>query len=235
MNRIKTVLVIITIAMSTAHYPQTTDPKPTPDDKKKQEDQEKKKENTGKESATGFQGILWSTKYADVKEEFRTLSSNPEVKDPAEIIRDIPDKEILIKRNGIYYRYVFYKKVDPSGKTVSPEESSATPAENQKEEDIPRFFFMESYFPFVPSDQIYNKLKEKYGEKTGASMNKDNSGAYFWETPDGYIVQWVEPYRKAPFTRSIYYISRKIKEEIEKDYSQYNNYRELKAVEKLLP
>lgn len=173
---------------------------------------------------TGFQGIMWATNYESVKEEFRTLSSSPDVKDPVEIIRDIPEREILIRRNGIYYRYVFYKKTEENSNE-----------ENQKEENTPRFFFIESSFPFVPSDKIYEKLKEKYGEKTSSSVNKDNSGAYVWETEDGYIVQWLEPYNTEPYTRSIYYISKKIRTEIEKDLEEYQNYRELKAVKNLLP
>lgn len=204
-------------------------------------DTNEEKKQSQRKDIDGFQGIKWATKYTDVKEEFRTLSSSPDVKYPVEIVRDIPDKEILIKRNGIFYRYVFYKKPNnEEGKSDKPDENrnnTENENENQEknEEDTPRFFFMESSFPFVPAENIYKKLSNEYGEKTSSAVNKDESGAYVWETEKGYIVQWLEPYNKAPYTRSLYYISKDIRKKIEEDLGEYQNYRELKAVKNLLP
>ena len=192
-----------------------------------------------KQSISGFDGINWGTTYKDVKEKFRTLAAQPNENDNVEIVADTPDREILIKRRDIFYRYVFYKK--PESKIVDSMVKSQEPAAAKLPEKDPtagtaRFFFVESSFPLLVADDVYKKLSEKYGERTGNTVAKEQRGAFVWnnESDEGFLFQWVEPYARQGYTRSIYYLSRKIREEIKSDLQLWQFVRELKAIEALV-
>ncbi|MES0490721.1 MAG: hypothetical protein ABUK01_12045 [Leptospirales bacterium] len=124
-----------------------------------------------------------------------------------------------------------------------PEETTE-PATETTEEDIkvevtnenfPRFFFMETKFAYVPSQELLELLKKRYGNPTLTKLDKDGVGAYVWELKTGYIVQWVDLYDKKPFSRSIYYISKTIMEEINRDYAKYEYTREIQTLRDILP
>lgn len=169
------------------------------------------------------------------------MAANANAADNVEIVSDTPDREILIRRREIYYRYVFYKK--PADKTVEsmvrpgspqvpkPSEKSVT---DDPTAGTAKFFFVESVFPLLKSDELYTRLTEKYGQRTGSSVGETNRGAYTWEKEEGFMVQWVEPYAKGGYTRSLYYLSRKIRDEIKGDLQAWQFVREIKALENLL-
>ena len=186
-------------------------------------------------SLDGFAETLWGTRYADVKEKFRVLGKNKEVKDPVEIIYDSPGKEILIRRAGIYYRYLFYRKKNPE---KEPETNIIERKEREKQEqemnDDARFFFVESNFPMVPTAMLLSKLSQRYGKYTSSSADK-TQGFYLWDVPNGYLVQWVEAYEDKPYSRNIYYISKQIREEIMVNLKDYQRYKELKALDNIIP
>ena len=192
-----------------------------------------------KQSISGFDGINWGTTYKDVKEKFRTLAAQPNENDNVEIIADTPDREILIKRRDIFYRYVFYKK--PESKIVDSMVKSQAPSvaklgAKDPTEGSARFFFVESIFPLLVAEDVYKKLSEKYGERTGNTVGREQRGAFVWnnESDEGFLFQWVEPYAKQGYTRSIYYLSRKIRDEIKSDLQLWQFVRELKAIESLV-
>jgi hypothetical protein len=186
----------------------------------------------------GFDGVAWGTTYKDMKERFRVMAANANAADNVEIVSDTPDREILIRRREIYYRYVFYKK--PADKMVEsmPKPTAGKPAEKPVADDptagTAKFFFVESVFPLLKAEELYTKLSEKYGQRTGSSVGETNRGAYTWEKEEGFMVQWVEPYAKGGYTRSIYYLSRKIRDEIKGDLQAWQFVREIKALENLL-
>jgi len=186
----------------------------------------------------GFDGVAWGTTYKDMKERFRVMAANANAADNVEIVSDTPDREILIRRREIYYRYVFYKK--PADKMVEsmPKPTAGKPAEKPATDDptagTAKFFFVESIFPLLKAEELYTKLTEKYGQRTGSSVGETNRGAYTWEKEEGFLVQWVEPYAKSGYTRSLYYLSRKIRDEIKSDLQAWQFVREIKALENLL-
>ncbi|RME92891.1 MAG: hypothetical protein D6767_02210 [Candidatus Hydrogenedentota bacterium] len=191
-------------------------------------------QNTSNQDAKtipGFDSIAWGTPYETVKERFRVLARSEDAKDPVEILRDVPEREILIKRRGIYYRYLFYKTPEKA----KVQDSQQTIADNQKDQNPARFFFVSSEFDLVPAEMLYEKLKQKYGNRTGSTLDKNQRGAYIWEGEKGFLLQWLEPYQQKPYTRKLYYISKEIREQIKKDYEAYMSYRELKAIDSLLP
>jgi hypothetical protein len=193
----------------------------------------------GAAQIAGFDGIAWGVTYKEMKDKFRVMASNANAADNVEIISDNPDREILIRRREIYYRYVFYKK--PPQKSVEsmpkPDAAKATaekPAEVDATAGTAKFFFVESIFPLLKSEELYAKLSEKYGQRTGSSVGETPRGAYSWEKDEGFLVQWVEPYAKQGYTRSLYYLSRKIRDEIKSDLQAWQFVREIKAIESLL-
>lgn len=193
----------------------------------------------------GFDGINWGATYESVKERFRVLARNTDTKDPVEIIRDTPEKEILIQRRGIKYKYLFYKKPailqkKDEKQAVDNPQPGETPGANQPAnaetpEAPARLFFVSSEFDLVPAEALYEKLQQKYGNRTASTLNKKMRGTYSWSAEQGYLVQWIEPYQNKPYTRNLYYISKEIREEIRKDYEAFMSYRELKALENILP
>jgi hypothetical protein len=186
----------------------------------------------------GFDGVPWGTTYKEMKERFRVMAANANAADNVEIISDTPDREILIRRREIYYRYVFYKR--PADKIVEsmPKAPAGKLSEKPAAEDATtgtaKFFFVESIFPLLKAEELYNKLAEKYGQRTGSTVGENLRGAYTWEKEEGFLVQWVEPYAKGGYTRSLYYLSRKIRDEIKSDLQAWQFVREIKALESLL-
>ena len=183
----------------------------------------------------GFADTLWGTRYADVKKKLRILNTNQDVRDPVEIIYDSLGKEILIRRAGIFYRYLFYRKKNPQ---EEPKENIINRRERSQQEDElnnnARFFFVESSFPMVPTDMLLNKLNLRYGKYTNSGADK-TQGFYLWDIQNGYLIQWVESYEGRPYSRNIYYISKDIRKEIMTDLKDYQQYKELKALDKIIP
>lgn len=186
----------------------------------------------------GFDGAAWGITYKEMKDKFRVMASNANAADNVEIVSDTPDREILIRRREIYYRYVFYKK--PAAKSVEsmPKPEAGKPAEKPATDDATagtaKFFFVESVFPLLKSEELYTTLAAKYGQRTGSSVGDTMRGAHTWEKEEGFMVQWVEPYAKNGYTRSLYYISRKIRDEIKADLQAWQFVREIKALDSLL-
>ncbi len=168
------------------------------------------------------------------------MAANANPGDNVEIIADNPDRELLIKRREIYYRYVFYKK--PADKMVEsmPKPDKSKPKDNTPSPETDatagtaKFFFVESIFPLLKSEDLYTKLSQKYGQRTGSSVGDTPRGAYTWEKEEGFLVQWVEPYAKVGYTRSLYYLSRKIRDEIKSDLQAWQYVREIQALDSLL-
>ncbi|MDH4263172.1 MAG: hypothetical protein OEV78_09035 [Spirochaetia bacterium] len=205
---------------------------------------------------TGFDGLQWGVDYREAKDRFRTLSSSADAKEPVSIIADTPETEIKVKRNNIVYRYFFYQKpkilVDTqttSSTNVNadnPQPAQAvtdnkTPIDtngNQSQDQnkvMSRLFLVESTFSYVPAEDLNKKITEKYGTRNGGILDdKTNRGFYLWNLDRGYIIQWIDPYKKMPFSRSIYYVSKELVEEIKADYPKYQYSKEIQILKDIL-
>lgn len=194
--------------------------------------------NNAQSKIEGFDGVAWGLTYKEMKDRFRVMASNANAADNVEIISDSPDREILIRRREIQYRYVFYKKPPQKSMESMPKPETGKPIEKPVENDptmgTAKFFFVESVFPLLKSEELYTTLTAKYGQRTGSSVGEIPRGAYTWEKEEGFMVQWVEPYAKQGYTRSLYYISRKIRDEIKADLQAWQFVREIKALDSLL-
>ncbi|MDH5718414.1 MAG: hypothetical protein OEZ22_12375 [Spirochaetia bacterium] len=247
----KILVLILTIAVYGSIFGQEQEEQTIAEDENAQVEEILENENKSQSELNGFGGIQWGTKYQDVKDRFQTLSTNREVEDSIEITSDIPNKEIIVKRKGVYYRYLFYKKPSDKEKqaeqmqdfkqeSMFPEEKNTQPTENQEagsgeESEIARLFFVESNFILINAGDLHSKLKQKYGRRTISTLSKDLRGAYVWDLQSGFLVQWIEPYQQKVFSRSLYYISKEIRNEIQKDLKEYQYSKELKVLNSIEP
>ena len=190
-------------------------------DKKKLND--KKKNTNDNSDATnrvknldGFDGKSWGSKYTEVLNFFRDLSRNSTTADPVEIIAVSEDKEILIKRNGIRYKYMFYKVPK-----VITDLRKKIKKNDKSEDNSPKLFFVQSQFSLLESKQLFDSLVIKYGRYTKSILNNDNRGAYIWDLKDGFMIQWIEPYDKGQWSGRIYYISKAISGQMNVDTKEF--------------
>ena len=63
--------------------------------------------NGGSAKIEGFDGVAWGMSYKEMKGRFRVMASNANAADNVEIISDNPEREMMIRRRDICYRYVF--------------------------------------------------------------------------------------------------------------------------------
>ncbi|WP_411822336.1 hypothetical protein [Leptospira sp. 'Mane'] len=198
-------------------------------------------------SIDGFAEASWGMTFESIREKFLSMATNPESKEQIEIINEKKDEKLLIKRNGIFYLYRFYKTPELL-KEVRPRESrreSDPSIDGQTEyREAGILFSVGATFNLVPSEKIKAKLESKYGKPRKESIGDDKvSGAAIWELVDrrssppigGFAVQWREGYKKNPYTRRIDYFSANIREIIGKDYKDFFSVQETKTLRDLIP
>lgn len=177
----------------------------------------------------GFADTPWQTTYKAVFQKMKNLSSSEAAVEDVQIVHAEPEKSILVKRNGILYRYNFYKT---PLEVVKLTEHDITKNEYQERDAI--LFHVKVSPPFIASELIYEKLKKNYGEKTRTTVDDTNMGVHTWELNNGVIFQWYEPYRDQPYTRTIDYMSLEIAKTILKEYEDYFDSREKKLLQEMI-
>ncbi|WP_108975617.1 hypothetical protein [Leptospira ryugenii] len=199
-------------------------------------------------SLDGFAEASWGMTYESIREKFLSMATNPDSKEDLQLINEKKDERLLVKRNGIFYLYRFYKTPELV-KEVRPKENrgpETDPSINGQTEyrESGILFSVGVTFNLVPSEKIKEKLEKKYGKPKKESIGDDKvSGASIWELVDrrdssprgGYAVQWREGYKKNPYTRRIDYFSANIREMIAKDYKDFFSVQETKTLRDLIP
>lgn len=190
----------------------------------------------------GFAESSWGESYANLREKFLSLSTNPQNDEKVEIVYEDKEKTLLIRRNGILYSYRFYST--PKIVTESrPKDQRQPTTENKSEIEEENhsapgvLFSVGVLFRYLPGKEVQQKLEQKYGKPKKESLAENKiGGAILWEKTDekqspprgGYVVQWKEAYKKMPFTRRVDYFSSSIKFQIEKEYKEFFNAEEIK-------
>ncbi len=202
----------------------------------------------GVTSLDGFAEASWGMTFESIREKFLSMATNPEAKEKIEIVNEKKDEQLLIKRNGIFYLYRFYrtpeilKEVRPKPNGSPETDPSIAGQTEYRENGI--LFSVGVQFNLVPSEKIKEKLEKKYGKPKKESIGDDKvSGASIWELVDkkenpprgGYAVQWREGYKRNPYTRRIDYFSATIREMIGKDYKEFFSVQETKTLRDLIP
>lgn len=194
--------------------------------------------SSGPTLLAGHGEIPWGTSYEGVKERFISLAANPESDEEIAIVNEKKNESLLVKRNGIFYLYRFYKT--PEIIKASRPKKEATPAEMAAEhEGEGTLFSIGIIFSYVDSKQIKEKLEAKYGKSLKESLDdKKISGARLWDlakdNKGGFIVQWMDNYKKQAFTRRIDYFSSELKSMIDKEYKEFYETKEIKILKDLL-
>ncbi|KAA1292185.1 hypothetical protein C4X99_19290 [Leptospira interrogans serovar Geyaweera] len=197
----------------------------------------------------GFAESSWGESYANLREKFLSLSTNPQNDEKVEIVYEDKEKTLLIRRNGILYSYRFYST--PKIVTESrPKDQRQPTTENKSEIEEENhsapgvLFSVGVLFRYLPGKEVQQKLEQKYGKPKKESLAENKiGGAVLWEKTNekqspprgGYVVQWKEAYKKMPFTRRVDYFSSSIKFQIEKEYKEFFNAEEIKTLRDLIP
>ena len=178
----------------------------------------------------GFGGRTWKTNFSEVSKHLKNLARTSEGDERVEIMQEVRNKYILVKRNDVLYRYNFYKK--PWIVKRLDRNHKQTKEEYDKVEAV--LFHVKVTAPLIEAKMITDKLVEKYQKATKNNVDKKKlEGVVVWELTQGVILQWVEPYQKRAFTRNIDYLSTDMVKIIMDEYRFYFDARERYILQKL--
>ncbi|EQA46868.1 hypothetical protein LEP1GSC050_1162 [Leptospira broomii serovar Hurstbridge str. 5399] len=196
----------------------------------------------------GFAEVAWESTYAQVREKFLSLATNPDSGEKVEIINEDKEKSLLIRRSGIFYVYRFYStpKIVLDSRPKQKQVQTTPPPANEDEghNEPGKLFSVGVSFRYLPGKEVQDKLENKYGKPKKETLDeKKIGGAAIWELTNekeipprgGFIVQWKEAYKKQPFTRRVDYFSSKLKAQIEKEYKEFFSAEEIKTLRDLIP
>ncbi|EMG24158.1 hypothetical protein LEP1GSC150_3804 [Leptospira interrogans serovar Copenhageni str. LT2050] len=117
----------------------------------------------------GFAESSWGESYANLREKFLSLSTNPQNDEKVEIVYEDKEKTLLIRRNGILYSYRFYST--PKIVTESrPKDQRQPTTENKSEIEEENhsapgvLFSVGVLFRYLPGKEVQQKLEQKYGK-----------------------------------------------------------------------
>lgn len=189
-------------------------------------------QENAKENIEGFNGVAWGEAYNQTLERMKAVASSGE-RPQFTIVNAIKNKEIVVREGDILYRYVFY--LNPVLQAQDPHNLKTDMEAEQNQEPQGKFFFAAINFPPILAESIYQVLQARYGDRSLSTSGQDKNGAYIWQKETGYIAQWIMQYEKAPYTRTVYYLSREISSEIAKDFQTYMFQEELKVLKDLKP
>ena len=215
----KSLVFLLTIALSLPLFPQN--------------------EAAGPSMLEGFAETPWGTSFEGVRERFISMAQNPDSDEQIAIINEKKDEFILIRRNGIFYHYRFYKTPEEVVKS-RPKTEEMAPSEHEGQGAL---FSVGVIFSYIKAKMIQEKLEAKYGKPLKESLDdKKIAGARLWELATtnqeppkgGFILQWQENYQQAPFTRRIDYFGAELQNIIKKEYRLYYDARELKILKDMV-
>lgn len=178
----------------------------------------------------GFAETPWRTTYTEVKARLRALATAQNAIERVEILNEVRNEYILVRRNDIDYRYSFYKTPLEVQRIANHQLSSE---EWDEQEAI--LFHVKVIMPFIDATLINTKLEGIYGRRTSSTVDeRSGMGAAIWQLDGGFVFQWYEPYRRKPFTRSVDFLSKELAEQIMKEYADYFDAREKQLLRDLL-
>lgn len=178
----------------------------------------------------GFAETPWRTTFTEVKTRLRALATAQNAIERVEILNEVRNEYILVRRNDIEYRYSFYKTPLEVQRIANHQLSSE---EWDEQEAI--LFHVKVIMPFIDATLINTKLEGIYGRRTSSTVDeRSGMGAAIWQLDGGFVFQWYEPYRRKPFTRSVDFLSKELAEQIMKEYADYFDAREKQLLRDLL-
>lgn len=178
----------------------------------------------------GFAESPWMSEYGKVRDTMRNLATSETAAEKVEIIAAEKNKYLLVKRNGVTYRYNFYQTPINVLRLTNHE---LTEDEYNTQEAL--LYQVKVIIPFIDSASIKSKIVSRYGQNTSSTVNeKTFRGADIWTLTGGYLFQWYEPYKKKAYTRTIDLVSSEMAERIMKEYEDYFDSAEKEILQKLI-
>ena len=178
---------------------------------------------------TGVDGKNWGSSYENVLDFYRDISQSEKTADTVEIINAIKDKEIIIKRDDIFYKFIFYKTPQDVIELYQKTKDVLLKSTNTKGV----LFLVEVSFPSVESSFIQKKLESKYGMPIRQNNNTGESGFVFWSSTKGEIVQLKDIYKEKEYTSKLYYIAKEYNQVIAKDLDSFFFIKERESLHQL--
>jgi len=171
---------------------------------------------------SGFAEVPWKSKFSEVKARFKNLSAAAIPTDRIEIITEEKNKSILVRRNDVLYRYNFYRTPFEVARLANHELK-----EEEYEQQEAQLYHVQVTFTPIARNLIGERIEKSHGAKTKSTVSdKTLEGADVWELPGGLILQWVQPYKKLTFTRTVDFLSDELAKQIMKEYQDYFDARE---------
>jgi hypothetical protein len=165
----------------------------------------------------GFADTPWKISFNDARMQFKNLATSKTATERVEIVTLEQNHYILIRRNGILYRYNFYRAPFNVAKLYNHEIT-----EEDYETVDARLFHVKVILPFLDSVQVKEKIESRFGPNTRTTVDKKKKrGVDIWELDGGLIFQWYEPYRGIAYSRTVDYISSEMAVQILKEYADY--------------
>ncbi|MDH5654857.1 MAG: hypothetical protein OEZ34_03045 [Spirochaetia bacterium] len=184
----------------------------------------------GSSNLSGFAESPWMSEYSQVRETMRNLATSETASEKVEIIAAEKNKYILVKRNGVTYRYNFYQTPINVQRLANHELSEE---EFSSQEGL--LYQVKIIIPFIDSASIKSKIVARYGQNSQSTVNeKTFQGADIWELQGGYLFQWYEAYKKKAYTRTIDLVSSEMAERIMKEYEDFFDSAEKQVLQKLI-
>ncbi|MBK8399081.1 MAG: hypothetical protein IPL26_28060 [Leptospiraceae bacterium] len=106
---------------------------------------------------SGLGDAAWGNSYVNIRDKIMAIRNTPEIKEKIEIVNEVKDKSLLVKRNNITYLYRFYKKpkiLEKFNKSKEDEGKSSS------------LFSVGVYFSPVESIKLKKQVEDKYGKAT---------------------------------------------------------------------
>lgn len=159
------------------------------------------KTDVGVPGPNGLGDLQWGTIYDEARNKFVSLSRSTEIKEKVQIVSEVKNKSILVRRNNLLYMYRFYKR--PSILTnLKEKEDSYKGGEKKDHGGRPSLYSVGIFFSPVPSVELKTKIEGKgYGKPTkeipfktdesideedenakeAAALKERKEGAYIWD------------------------------------------------------
>lgn len=183
----------------------------------------------GSAPLNGFADAQWGATYTEVRTRLKNLATSATTIERVEILNEMRNEFILIRRNDVLYRYNFYRT--PFNVALLQNHQLTEEEHDQVEA---RLYHVKVSTVFLPSPLVKEKLTAIYGRPTRSTVDDKMQGADIYEPDGGLVFQWYEPLRKKAFTRTVDYLSSDLAQEIMAEYADYFDAKEKLILQKIL-
>lgn len=119
-----------------------------------------------------FGDTPWGTSFQAVREKYESLARNPNTSENIQILNEVKNKLLIVKRNNVIYIYRFYKEPQE----VSELKAKQNETQKQDHKALSGLFSVGVVFSPVESNRARNTLKEKYGNPSREYLVENTFG-----------------------------------------------------------